>query len=132
MIVRLNSPHIFTLELLVSLVFLGHHIIVFFIFHCYAWYDLSLFNLDIIINLGNHLTNILGLKIYFKESKQMLYIYILIGKAQIENSIRIQFCTMCLKLCEDHTIINYPLKFVSCVHLSFLIFMPSELISAKY
>ena len=27
---------------------------------------------------------------------------------------------------------NYPLKFVPCVHLSFLIFVPSELMSAKY
>ena len=27
---------------------------------------------------------------------------------------------------------NYPLKFVPCVHLSFLIFVLSELISAKY
>ena len=27
---------------------------------------------------------------------------------------------------------NYPLTLVSCVHLSFLIFVPSELMSVKY
>ena len=39
---------------------------------------------------------------------------------------------MCLDLCGDHTIINFPLKFVSYAHLSFLIFVSSELMSAKY
>ena len=36
---------------------------------------------------------------------------------------------MCLNLRGDHH--NYSLKFVPCVHLSFLIFAPSELISAN-
>ena len=51
-IVKSNHPKVFTLKLLVSLVFLGHHIVVFFIFRYCAWYDLSLFNLDLIINLS--------------------------------------------------------------------------------
>ena len=32
----LNPPQVFTLKLLVSLVFLNHHIMVFFIFHYFA------------------------------------------------------------------------------------------------
>ena len=44
-------------------------------------------------------------------------------KVQLEFEIRIQFCVMCLNLCKDRTII---------IHLSFLIFVSSELISAKY
>jgi len=39
---------------------------------------------------------------------------------------------MCLDLYGDYIIINFTLKFVPYVHLSFLIFMPSELMSAKY
>ena len=36
MIVRSNPPQVFTLKLLVSLVFLGYHIVVLFIFHYFA------------------------------------------------------------------------------------------------
>ena len=37
---------------------------------------------------------------------------------------------MCLNLRGDHH--NYSLKFVPCVHLSFLIFVLNELMSKKY
>ena len=72
--------------------------------------------------------------IFQNRNKQLdwLYIYIYIErererenskKLQLEFEIRIQFCTMCLNLGGDHTII---------IHFSFLIFVPSKLISAKY
>ena len=68
-----------------------------------------------------------------------IYIYIYINrqnleKVQLEFKIRIQFCVLRLNLnlCDDHFIINYPLKFVSYIHLSFLIFVSNELMSAKY
>ena len=44
-------------------------------------------------------------------------------KVQLQFEIRIQICTMCLNLCGDHFII---------IHLSFLIFVSSELMSVKY
>ena len=47
----------------------------------------------------------------------------MIEKIQLEFEIRIQFCAMCLNLCGGQTII---------IHLSFLIFVPSELMSIKY
>ena len=47
----------------------------------------------------------------------------MIEKVQLEFEIRIKFCAMCLNLCKDHTII---------IHLSFLLFVPSELMSKKY
>ena len=56
-----------------------------------------------------------------------IYIYIYINrqnleKVKLEFKIRIQFCVLRLNLnlCDDHFIINYPLKFVSYIHLSFL------------
>ena len=59
-ITKSNSSQVFTLKLFIALVFLSDHICVLFTFPLYAWYDLSPFNLDLIINLSNHLTNILG------------------------------------------------------------------------
>ena len=47
----------------------------------------------------------------------------MIEKVQLEFEIRIQFYFMCLNLCEGQTII---------IHLNFLIFVPSELMSTKY
>ena len=44
-------------------------------------------------------------------------------KVQLEFEIKIQFCIMCLNLCGDHIII---------ICLSFLIFVPNKLMSAKY
>ena len=57
---RSNPLSVFALKRFVSLVFLNDHIYVLFTFLLFALYDLSLFNLDLIINLSNHLTNILG------------------------------------------------------------------------
>ena len=55
----LNCPQIFTLKRLVSLVFLGHHITVFFTFP-YQVICLHMFNLELIINLSKYLANSLG------------------------------------------------------------------------
>ena len=44
-------------------------------------------------------------------------------KVQLEFEIRIQFYVMCWNLCGDYTII---------IHLSFLTFVPSELMNVKY
>ena len=73
------------------------------------------------------------------SSRNGIYIYIYINinrqnleKVQLEYEIRIQFCIMCLNLYGNHSIIIYILKFVLYVHLSFLIFVLSELMSAKY
>ena len=67
-------------------------------------------------------------KLKFITVHCLIYIYIYINrqslkKVQSEFEIIIQFCAMCLNLCGDHTII---------IHLSFLIFKPSELMSVKY
>ena len=59
MIARLNPPQIFDLKRLVLLIFLGHHIIVFFTFLRRLIY-LHAFNLDFIINLSKYLANSLG------------------------------------------------------------------------
>ena len=70
-IVRLNPPQVFPLKWLVSLVFLGHHIIFFFTF-LHQVICLHVFNLDLIINLSKYLDNLLGLtNLLFKGSKQI-------------------------------------------------------------
>ena len=58
-IVRLNPPQVFTLKWLVLLVFLGHHITVFFTFP-HQVICLHVFSLDLIINLNKNLANSLG------------------------------------------------------------------------
>ena len=65
-------------------------------------------------------------KLKFITVHCLIYIYIYwqsLKKVQSEFEIIIQFCAMRLNLCGDHIII---------IHLSFLIFKPSELMSVKY
>ena len=65
-IAKLNPPQDFTLKRLISLVFLGHHIIEFFIF-LHQVICLHVFNLDLMINLNNYLSNSLGLTNLFSR-----------------------------------------------------------------
>ena len=58
-ITKLNTPQVFTLKRLISLVFLSHHITVFFTF-LHQVICLHVFNLDLIINVSKYLTISLG------------------------------------------------------------------------